>query len=254
VISGRVVMTLGWRWAFWQLAITFGVVLLATVLFFPETSSVGKITYPGSGQSNDSIEGQAYTCSDTVPTDKSHVLGAKRAREEIRSGFNTMSFWKTFWGLDVFSSENWSTFLGAIVAPVRLLSQPVAIWGCLMWSVTFTWVIIQGSIAIQVWGIPPYNLSPSTIGDLIGVAPLIGSALGCLLGGIACDWLSHTMAKRNKDVYVPESRLLVIAPALLTCTAGAFGLGVSIQRGTSAITTAIFLAMLNFASASAVLE
>ena len=41
VISGKVIVSLSWRWSFWLLAVTFGILLLLTLFFFPETSTKG---------------------------------------------------------------------------------------------------------------------------------------------------------------------------------------------------------------------
>jgi hypothetical protein len=245
VISGKVIVSLTWRWSFWLLAITFGALLFFTTFFFPETSNKCKDAYR-ERPVEDCEEGRGFGSSKESTSSKAGTSPPAATNTGLQAEPHPVSAWKKFFALDVVSSGDPSQALAALIAPLGLLSHPVAIWGCLMWSVTFTWVIIQGAVASQIWGAPPYNLSPSAVGNLVGIAPLIGSALGCLLGGAACDWLSHTMAKRNNNVYEPESRLLVIAPALLTCVAGGFGLGESIERGMSAIITAVFLAILNF--------
>lgn len=242
VISGKVIVSLTWRWSFWLLAITFGVLMFFTVFFFPETSSKYKAVYHGRPV-EDCEEGRDVKES---PSSQVGTSPPESTDTKIHAEPYTVSPWKRFLALDAVCSGDPSQVLAALIAPLSLLGHPVAIWGYLMWSVTFTWVIIQGAVADQIWGAPPYNLSPSAVGNLVGIAPLIGSALGCLLGGAACDWLSRTMAKKNNNIYEPESRLLVIVPALLTCVAGGFGLGESIERGMSALVTAVFLAILNF--------
>jgi MFS family permease len=245
VISDKVIVSLTWRWSFWLLAITFGVLLFFTIFFFPETSNKGKAVYHGR-PAEDCEEGRSFEYSKESTSSKTGTSPPETTNTGVQAESHHVSGWKTFFALDTVSSGDPSQVLAALITPLNLLGHPVAIWGYLMWSVTFTWVIIQGAVADQIWGAPPYNLSPSAVGNLVGIAPLIGSALGCLLGGAACDWLSRTMAKRNNNVFEPESRLLVIAPALLTCVAGGFGLGESIERGMSAIVTAVFLAILNF--------
>jgi MFS family permease len=245
VISGKVIISLTWRWSFWLLAITFGALLFFTTFFFPETSNKCKAAYR-ERPVEDCEEGRGFGSSKESASSKAETSPPEATNTGLQAEPHPVSAWKEFFALDVVSSGDPSQVLAALIAPLGLLGHPVAIWGYLMWSVTFTWVIIQGAVADQIWGAPPYNLSPSAVGNLVGIAPLIGSALGCLLGGAACDWLGHTMAKRNNNVYEPESRLLVIAPALLTCVAGSFGLGESIERGMSAIVTAVFLAILNF--------
>jgi hypothetical protein len=85
-----------------------------------------------------------------------------------------------------------------------------------MWSVTFSWVIILGGIADQIYTAPSYELSASAVGLLIGVPPLIGSALGTLFGGWLCDEAAKIMAIRNKCIYEPEFRVVVQVPGLVT--------------------------------------
>jgi MFS family permease len=246
VISGRVIVSLTWRWSFWLLAIIFGVLLFFTLFFFPETSNKGNAAYRARPVEH-CEEGRGFERSkESTPTTTGTSTPPELGKTKLQTEPHPASTWRRFLALDAVSSGAPSQVLAALIAPLSLLSHPVAIWGYLMWSVTFTWVIIQGAVADQIWGAPPYNLSPSAVGNLVGIAPLIGSALGCLLGGAVCDVLSRTMARRNNNVYEPESRLLVIALALPTCVAGAFGLGEAIERGMSAVVTAVFLAILNF--------
>jgi MFS family permease len=245
VISGKVIVSLSWRWSFWLLAITFGVLLFFTIFFFPETSTKGGAACRARSVEN-CEEGRGFERSKESTSNSAGTSLPETTKTRLQPKSHPASTWKRFLALDAVSSGAPSQALAALIAPLSLLGHPVAIWGYLMWSVTFTWVIIQGAVADQIWGAPPYNLSPSAVGNLVGIAPLIGSALGCLLGGAACDVLSRAMAKKNNNVYEPESRLMVIALALPTCVAGGFGLGESIERGMSAIVTAVFLAILNF--------
>ncbi|KAI6853437.1 hypothetical protein KC338_g8116 [Hortaea werneckii] len=155
--------------------------------------------------------------------------------------------WKRILGVEAVTIGSPAQPFKALSSSLVLIQHPAVIWGCLMWSITFTWVIIQGAIADQVWRAPPYNLSPTAVGDLVGIAPLIGSALGCLIGGAASDWLGQSLTKSNAGVYEPEYRLLIIIPTVLTAAVGAFGLGEALAREFSLIVTAVFLAILNFA-------
>jgi hypothetical protein len=143
--------------------------------------------------------------------------------------------------------QNQKTIFEKCVSPVMLLRHPTVLWACAMWSVTFTWVIIQGAVADQIFEAPPYLMTPITVGNLVGIAPLIGSALGTLVSGPFSDWSAQYMAKRNGGIYEPEFRLILIVPALIAIIIGAFGLGSGIQNGVSAITCGVFLAIINFA-------
>lgn len=55
------------------------------------------------------------------------------------------------------------------------------------------------------------------------------------------------MSKKNGGIYEPEFHLLIFLPTILAFVVGIFGLGEALERGASAIVTAVFLAVLNFA-------
>lgn len=247
IISGRVIVALTWRWSFWLLAITFGVVLFLTVFLFPETSYIESPT----SLSTTSMEPSSkITDHETNSLHKEKELTRNTQElltEEVGLVIEAAPAWKRVLGVRGVHMGSFSQALRGLVTPLSLLLHPAVVWGCLMWMVTFTWVIIQGAIAAQVWSAPPYNMSPTAVGNLVGIAPLIGSALGCVLGGIICDWFGQYMSKKNGGVYEPEFRLLTFIPTILIFAIGIFGLGESLERGASAIVTAVFLAILNFA-------
>jgi len=84
-------------------------------------------------------------------------------------------------------------------------------------------------------------LSTSSVGNLAGIAPL-----GTLSAGWACDKTAEYLALRNRGIYEPEFRLLIILPAFITMAIGGFGLGGAINNNLSAVTCGVFLAIINF--------
>lgn len=133
-------------------------------------------------------------------------------------------------------------------SPLTLAWYPANIWASLVWMVTFTWIIVQGGVATQIWVAAPYELSPSAVGNLVGVAPLIGSLVGCIAGGSLSDWIARAMTRRNAGVYEPEYRLITLMlPAVVLMAVGSFGLGESVESGKSAVVDGVFLALINAA-------
>jgi hypothetical protein len=55
-----------------------------------------------------------------------------------------------------FELSNQFHIIQICLSPITLLRHPVVLWACAMWSVTFTWVIIQGAVASQIFSAPPY--------------------------------------------------------------------------------------------------
>lgn len=132
-------------------------------------------------------------------------------------------------------------------SPLTLAWYPANIWASLVWMVTFTWIIVQGGVATQIWGASPYDMSPSAVGNLVGIAPLIGSLLGCLAGGSLSDWIARVMTRHNAGVYEPEYRLTLMLPSIILMAIGSFGLGESVESGKSALVDGVSFALINAA-------
>lgn len=248
IISGYVIVELGWRWAFGLLAICFGLLLVGIFFFFPETTldrqRLVRIPVLDSTHSPESL----VPVKEKDSTEKSHDPPIRAVFPvHIQSDYGNATRWKRSLGLQALSFSNQSRLLPICLAPFKLLRRPAVLWACAMWSVTFTWVILQGAVASQIFQAPPYNLSPQNVGNLIGIAPLIGSALGTISSGLLSDWISRRLAVRNAGAYEPEFRLLILIPFVITISAGTFGLGMAIETGQSYIICGVFLAILNFA-------
>jgi MFS family permease len=247
IISGYVIVDLSWRWSFGLLAIFFGVVFMLVLFLFPETAfdrdtqrsfSVTTIDYGVETHTGNLVLAGEKNVLDDEAVTPDHGVGSVTP---------THTFWKRTLGLNGFEIRDQSRLLKLLVSPFLLLRHPAVVWGCCMWAVTFTWVIIQGAVASQIFTAPPYNMSPTAVGNLIGIAPLIGSALGTFFGGWSCDAIAKLMASRNGGQYEPEFRLIVILPSMITMVIGGFGLGSAVESGLSATVCGVFLAFINFA-------
>jgi MFS family permease len=250
IISGYVIVDLGWRWSFWLLAISFGVLLACVAVFFPETS-FDRDSLLHETPSTSTTNNLPLFSKDLKSTEKSIITNPDDqsgfAIKEQGLDYDQAPKWKSYLGVQTVSFTKQSRIIKLLVSPLTLLRHPAVIWASVMWSVTFTWVIIQGAIASQVFAAPPYNLSPTQVGNLVGLAPLIGSALGTVSSGWISDYISKKLSIRNGGVYEPEFRLWVMLPFLVTIVVGTFGLGMAIDNGLSPIVCGVFLAILNFA-------
>lgn len=57
--------------------------------------------------------------------------------------------------------------------------------------------------------------------------PFVGAILGFIIAGVLSDWSTKLMIRRNKGVYEPEFRIvLVIAQLTFGCT-GLYGFGIT---------------------------
>ncbi|EXK36905.1 hypothetical protein FOXG_09019 [Fusarium oxysporum f. sp. lycopersici 4287] len=223
VISGYLIVDMGWRWAFWFLAVAFAVGLIMVVFFLPETK----------WDRDEVISGGNEKTDEKVAVETAPVV-------------ESVTPWKKICGLQHLQFASAQELLPSLVSPILMLRHPVVIWGCIMWSITFTWVIVLGTVADQIFGAPPYSLDPTQVGLVIGIAPLVGSALGTLISGWMSDLAAHYMSAFNGGLYEPEFRLVVIVPSAITMTVGAFGLGDAIDHARPTMVCCVFLALINF--------
>ncbi|KAJ5368357.1 uncharacterized protein N7496_008117 [Penicillium cataractarum] len=236
VISGYVISNLSWRWSFWLEVILYCVLLVAVILFFPETSF-----------NRDSFENTQAT-ERTLITDE-----AKGGIVLVKSLHADTSRWPLQSLITFILGDSSSrppaqhNLLFACVKPFAILLHPVVLWECVMWAVVFTWTILLGAVASQIFTAPPYSMSTVAVGNLTGVAPFIGSALGTALGGWLCDFFGRALSDRTNGIYEPEFRLFVMPLAIVTLAVGSFGLGAAIQNEASDIACGVIMAILNFA-------
>jgi MFS family permease len=230
VISGYVISDLSWRWSFWLEAIMFGIVLLATFFLFPET------TFDRAALLALQLENEPL---DDKPNQVSVVSETMTETSGLR--------WRSVLGIEAVKVPELKSFLTSFFAPFALIPHPIVIYGSLMWAVTFTWTILLGAVVSQIFTPSPYNMDTIAVGNLSGVAPFIGSALGTVTAGWFCDFSATYLAKKNHGTYEPEFRLLVIFPAAIAMAIGSFGLGAAIHNGISAFVCGVFMAIINFA-------
>ena len=62
--------------------------------------------------------------------------------------------------------------------------------------------------------------------------PFIGAILGFFLAGLLADWSAKIMIRRNKGVYEPEFRIILVVAQLVFGCAGLYGFGITANNVT----------------------
>jgi hypothetical protein len=109
------------------------------------------------------------------------------------------------------------SLLQAIVQPFPLLLFPSVVFSTIVHGAFMSWLIMSGLLKFQVMAYPPYNLKP----DMLAYINLPGSVVNlftAIFSGLFSDWLIKFMSRRNKGVYEPEFRLLLMLPAAIFST------------------------------------
>lgn len=251
------IANLSWRWTFWLLAIVFGVILVVTYLFLPETKfnrtyddlamdiSAKKPALP-------SVEHEEIDESSVEPKQMSIPQTPATGSPRVSSRYidptpKSSSLWRRLLRIEKLEFGPANRIIPELTRPLLFLLHPCLLWSSATWALTFGWGILTGLVASQIWGGPPYNMSPSAVGNLVGIAPLIGSILSPPIAGWLSDHLCEWLATRNNGVFEPEFRLPLLIPFTIIMAAGSFGLGAAVENALSPIICGVFLALINFA-------
>jgi len=193
--TGVITQNLSWRWTFIIAGIFLAVFAVLMTLFVPETAYNRAAVYELDVNGDEGI--------DTLNA-KRGVYETEGDKEGINRTTTTTEFGprKNIWQRMAmyngrFSPEN----------PIKMLIRP---WALLLhlplfWNMIFTGMSQVFSVAIsfiipQVYGVPPYNLSPAQLG-YIGAGPVVGVILGAAFSALTFDPLVTYLARRNNGIY-----------------------------------------------------
>ena len=196
--TGVITQNLGWRWTFIIAGIFLAVFAVLMTLFVPETAYNRAALYELDVNGDEGID----------------TLNAKRGLHETEEGDGNKE------GIDrIATSTQYGPRRGIISRmalyngrfsqenPIKMMLRP---WALLLhlplfWNMIFTGMSQVFSVAIsfiipQVYGVPPYNLSPAQLG-YIGAGPVVGVILAGAFCALTFDPLATWAARRNNGIY-----------------------------------------------------
>lgn len=218
VICGPITTNLGWKYLFHIFIALSGVQTICQVLFVPETTYIRDHRYD----------------IDELATDNFEELAAhehrhdKKLVQHVESGGTTQSIpkkRKTFLqDLKLFDgTHSDESLIQLIVAPFGVCMNVAIAYIILVQGWFVGLYVAIAFVVAQIFGYPPYNLTPSGIGYL-SLGPFIGGLIAVSFFAVFTDPIIMFMTRRNKGVYEPEYRLLIAGFGLIT-GAGLFGYG-----------------------------
>jgi hypothetical protein len=131
----------------------------------------------------------------------------------------------------------WSGYLSKqnvfydMLRPYKLLASAIVLWAGIMWLNCLTWLVAVAITTSQIFSAPPYNFTVTQVGA-INMAGFVGSLIGTFASQYLSDRIATYMARKNKGVYEPEFRLIIIIPYIVLAVCGlcAFGAGTTFQE------------------------
>lgn len=127
----------------------------------------------------------------------------------------------------------------------HITSIPV-IFGAFVYSTCFNLLPLLGSTYAQIFGALPYSFSTSAIGLIAGLPALVGTLIGTFTIGPLSDWAARSLSSRNKGVFEPEFRLILMLVFAVAGGMGCYGWGLASAAGdswavVSVVSTAAYL-------------
>ena len=266
IIVGKITHTLGWQWSFYLISIFAGALLPFIILFVPETAyrRASHLNTDVTGEEN--LHGKSNNdTSRTYPQADPQYRGAASeylgpaiemsnndtpATHDSPSGSGPASFEKKHGDIEtrhlrpqqqgnipskVSFARSLLPFNGRktddnlfklILRPFPLFFHPAILWACLIQGTLIGWTVMIGVVLAAIFLGPPLFFDEVQTGYMYTGA-FVGAVLGFILAGILADWSTNLMIRRNKGIYEPEFRIVLVVAQLILGCIGLYGFGVT---------------------------
>lgn len=249
VVVGKITHTIGWQWSFYLIAIFSSALLPFLVFFVPETAyrrksslntdfNVGESPSQSANEKRASASMSHLSSIDNPAREPDGQLSTSQAGVPIIPP--KVSFAKSL--LPFNGRKTDENFFKLILRPLPLFFYPAVLWACLIQGALIGWTVMLGIVLAAIFLLPPLWFNEVKTGYMY-TGPFIGAILGFLVAGLLSDWSTKLMIRRNKGVYEPEFRILLVIPQLVFGCAGLYGFGVTANQRTSWFWPDIFFAM-----------
>ena len=243
ILVGKITHTIGWPWTFYFIAIFCGAMLPLVFLFVPETafrrdasfntditgeegvhygprSDLRQVdgTYGHQGVENHQSPGSS------IPTsfEKHHPEVS-----EMQTPITVPKKTTFVQSLRPFNGRKTDeSFFRLVLRPFPLFLHPAILWACLIQGTLIGWTVMIGVVLAAIFLGPPLWFGEVQTGYMY-TGPFVGAVLGFVLSGVLADWSAKIMTRRNKGVFEPEFRIVLVAAQLVFGCAGLYGFGIT---------------------------
>ncbi|KAM0701501.1 hypothetical protein Q7P35_011863 [Cladosporium inversicolor] len=221
VIVGKMTSTMGWQWTHFFVAIFSAAMLPFLILFAPETAynrDADRDAYTAiAGRRSDSS-------SNSPPPEEKTAVDAASSSSATPAAKGSLF---SYANLRPFNGRKTSTpFWKLLLRPFPLFLHPAIFWAMLIQGALIGWTVLLGIVLAAIMIGPPLWFNEVQTGYMYGGA-VIGAVLGFVVAGLLADSSARWLTKRNKGVYEPEFRLILVIPQLVFGCAGLYGFGIT---------------------------
>lgn len=230
VLVGKITYTIGWEWTFYFVAIFTGVLFPFVIFFVPETAYRRKdslntdFNVGGTTQANGNSE--KHSSEHTVLPESNNNSRGELSKSQTADIIipQKVSFARSL--LPFNGRKTDESLLKLILRPLPLFFHPAIFWACLIQGAMIGWTVMIGIVLAAIFLGPPLWFNEVKTGYMY-TGPFIGAILGFIVAGLLSDWSTKLMIRRNKGVYEPEFRILLVIPQLIFGCAGLYGFGIT---------------------------
>ena len=238
IIAGKITSTMGWSWTFYFVAIFAGALFPVVIFFIPETAYVRpehlnidtttilKRLNTNTTQSGSPIDTDGATPSfyepeklnpdtaihpePTVPSNR-HPLTARTHLPNTLLPFNGRKTSESYFRL--------------FLRPFPLFLHPGILWACLIQGTLIGWTVMIGVVLAAIMLGPPLFFNEVKTGYMYTGAA-IGAFVGYALSGLIADPSARWLTRRNRGIFEPEFRMVLVIPQLMLGCTGLYGFGI----------------------------
>jgi MFS family permease len=220
VIVGKMTSTLGWWWTFYFIAIFAAAMFPLLVFYVPETAFVRDDRL----NTDIGVYGDYdYQKEDTELHPSAGNINRSNGPDTLMSQPPIISRQN----LRIFTGRKTSeNFFKLLFRPFPLFFHPGILWSYLIQGTMIGWTVCIGIDLAAIMLGPPLFFNEVETGYMYTGA-FVGAILGFIVAGLLSDSTARWMTKRNKGIYEPEFRLVLVIPQLIFGCAGLFGFGVT---------------------------
>ncbi|KAF4334058.1 transporter HOL1 [Fusarium beomiforme] len=221
-IAGAIIDKYGYRTSLWGMAGAFGLQLVLTFFFMPETVYKRRDTTD--------VPMNSVADENSAMDDKKESVCQVENSASIHGSTSIPQKHSLMYELRPWSGYyDSSGFWYSILAPFKMLGSPVVVWGCFELTICMSWLVMLANTVSQIFTGPPYNFTVAQVG-LTSLSSFMGTLIATALAGLFVDGLAKFMARKNQGIYEPEFRLPILALLAALSVTGFFGWGQSLQN------------------------
>ncbi|KAH8651840.1 major facilitator superfamily domain-containing protein [Tricladium varicosporioides] len=222
ILGGYITDKYGWRMQFNILIAFTGIAFLVIIFCCPETTYNRPIIYETDVRSTEGL-----TTPEGGTSEKAVTTTSEEAPEIVVITEKPRTYWeelKPFNGLITRQNP-----LILLARPFACFLLPAVFWGFTVGGLWSSWTIGLAIVVAQLFSPPPNLFTPTKLGFLF-VFPFLFVLVGSLFGVFLSDWWPKWCARRNKGIFEPEFRLILLVPVLFIGIPAIFGFGYYASR------------------------